>query len=107
MFPNAFDPIKSNFESLSKAKSKCMNPFWKEVYSALLDCRLNGLLNHPDEKGMFPLTVNPTSPITRFLLGKNGPYIKTLMQSSITMVTLENSVTWIVSENPSNMSRVS
>ena len=49
VFPNAFDPTRSNFESLSKAKSKCMNPFWKEVYSASLDCRLNVLLNHPAE----------------------------------------------------------
>ena len=59
VFPNAFDPIRSNFESLSKAKSKCMNPFWKEVYSALLDCRLKVLLNHPDEYRYVPINGEP------------------------------------------------
>ena len=35
-FPNAFDPNKSNFESLIKAKAKYNYPFWKEVYSSLI-----------------------------------------------------------------------
>ena len=30
VFPNAFDPIKSNFESLTKAKDKCLNPFGRK-----------------------------------------------------------------------------
>ena len=38
VYPHAFDPYKSNFESLSKAKSICKNPFWKDVYSLLIDC---------------------------------------------------------------------
>ena len=59
MFPNAFDPIKSNFESLTKAKVKCMNPFWKEVYSALLECRLNVLLDHPHEYRHVPINGEP------------------------------------------------
>ena len=59
VFPNAFDPIKSNFESLSNAKSKCMNPFWKEIYSALLECRLNVLLNHPYEYRYVPINGEP------------------------------------------------
>ena len=29
VFPYAFDPSKSNFETLNKAKSKCKNLFWK------------------------------------------------------------------------------
>ena len=28
--PHAFDPVKSNFDSLNKAKAICTNPFWKE-----------------------------------------------------------------------------
>ena len=49
VYPHAFDPYKSDFESLSKAKSICKNPFWKDVYSSLIDCRLNILLDFPDE----------------------------------------------------------
>ena len=30
--PFAFDPIKSNYDSLSKARSKCKNPFWKDAF---------------------------------------------------------------------------
>ena len=45
VYPNVFDPQKSNFESLTNAKSKCVNPFWKEVYSSMIECRLNVLLN--------------------------------------------------------------
>merc|ERR1712082_297033 len=40
VFPYAFDPTKSNFETLNKAKAKCKNPFWKEIYSSLIECRL-------------------------------------------------------------------
>ena len=59
VFPNAFDPIKSNFESLTKAKVKCMNPFWKEVYSALLECWLNVLLDHPHVYRHVPINGEP------------------------------------------------
>ena len=27
----AFDPVKSNHDSLMRAKSKCKNPLWKEM----------------------------------------------------------------------------
>ena len=50
-----FDPQKSNFESLTNAKSKCSNPFWKEVFSLLIECRLNVLLNHPAEYRHIPV----------------------------------------------------
>ena len=59
VYPNAFDPQKSNFESLTKAKSKCSNPFWKEVYSSLIECRLNVLLNHPAEYRHIPINGEP------------------------------------------------
>ena len=47
--PFAFDPVKSNHDSLMKAKSKCKNPFWKEMYASLITCRLNVLLDFPQE----------------------------------------------------------
>ena len=56
---DAFDPQKSNFESLTKAKSKCSNPFWKEVYSSLIECRLNVLLNYPAEYRHIPINGEP------------------------------------------------
>ena len=49
VFPYAFDPEKSNYDALTKAKAKCMNPFWKEIYASLLECRLNVLLDFPKE----------------------------------------------------------
>ena len=58
VYPNAFDPQKSNFESLIKAKSKCSNPFWKEVYTLLIEYRLNVLLNHPAEYRYIPIKSN-------------------------------------------------
>ena len=67
MFPNAFDPIKSNFESLTKAKAKCKNPFWKEIYSSLIDCRLNVLLDHPAEYKYIPINGEP------FITGNSIP----------------------------------
>merc|ERR1712121_216340 len=59
VFPYVFNPYKSNFESLSKAKSKCRNPFWKEVYSLLIGCRLNILLDFPDEYKYIPINGEP------------------------------------------------
>ena len=60
VYPNAFDPNKSNFESLNKAKVKCSNPFWKEVYSSLIECRLNVLLDHPSEYRYIPINGEPS-----------------------------------------------
>ena len=57
--PDAFDPVKSNFESLTRARSKCMNLFWKEAYSSLLECRLNILLDHPQEYRYIPINGEP------------------------------------------------
>ena len=57
--PHFFDPFKSNFEALSKAKAKCRNPFWKEVYTSLIDCRLNVLLDHPEEYRYIPIGGEP------------------------------------------------
>ena len=65
--PAAFDPIKSNFESLNKAKVKCKNPFWKEIYSSLIDCRLNILLDYPDEYKYIPINGEP------FITGNSIP----------------------------------
>ena len=59
VFPNAFDSLKSNFESLTKAKAKGMTPFWKEIYSSLLECRLNVLLDHPQEYRYVPINGEP------------------------------------------------
>ena len=59
VFPNAFDPHKSNFESLSKAKLSCRNPFWKDVYSSIIDCRLNVLFDFPDEYKFIPINGEP------------------------------------------------
>ena len=59
VFPDVFDPHRSNFESLSNAKSKCSNPFWKEVYSSLIECRTNVLLNHPAEYRHIPINGEP------------------------------------------------
>ena len=36
--PYSFDPVKSNFDLLNKAKTKCKNPFWKELYLSLITC---------------------------------------------------------------------
>merc|ERR1711867_381349 len=55
VYPHAFDPHKSNFESLSKAKLICKYPFWKDVYSSLIDCRLNILLDFPNEYKHIPI----------------------------------------------------
>ena len=47
--PYALDPAKSNFDSLNKARTKCKNPFWKELYSSLINCRLNVLQDFHEE----------------------------------------------------------
>ena len=57
--PGAFNPCKSNFESIINAKSKCTNLFWKEVYTSLLECRLNILLSHPQEYRYIPINGEP------------------------------------------------
>ena len=67
LFPYAFDPIKSNFESLNKAKAKCRNPFLKEIYCSLIDCRLNILLDYPDEYKYIPINGEP------FITGNSIP----------------------------------
>ena len=59
VFPNAFDPHKYNFETLSKAKLSCRNPFWKDVYSSILECRLNVLIDFPDEYKFIPINGEP------------------------------------------------
>ena len=57
--PCSFDPCKSNFESITNAKRKSTNLFWKEVYSSLLECRLNILLSHPQEYKYIPINGEP------------------------------------------------
>ena len=70
VFPNAFDPVKSNFESLTKAKTKCTNPFWKEIYSSLLECRLNVLLDYPQEYRYVPINCKPHITNDGILIGQ-------------------------------------
>ena len=38
---------------------KCMNPFWKEIYTSLLECRLNVLLDFPQEYRYVPINGEP------------------------------------------------
>ena len=57
--PFSFDPVKSNHDSLVKAKSKCKNPFWKEMYASLTTCRLNVLLDFPQEYRFIPINGEP------------------------------------------------
>ena len=57
--PHAFDPIKSNFDSLNKAKVICTNPFWKELYSSLITCRLNILQDYPEVYKHIPINGEP------------------------------------------------
>ena len=59
VFPYAFDPVKSNYETLTKAKVKCMNPFWKDIYASLMACRLNVLLDFPQEYRYIPINGEP------------------------------------------------
>ena len=55
----AFDPVKSNFDLLNKAKTKCKNPFWKELYSSLITCQLNVLHDFPEEYRYIPINGEP------------------------------------------------
>ena len=57
--PYVFNPVSSNHDSLEKAKSKCQNPFWKEMYSTLVTCRLNVLLESPQEYRYVPINGEP------------------------------------------------
>ena len=57
--PHAFYQIKSNFDSLNKAKAICTNPFWKELYSSLITCRLNILQDYPEEYRYIPINGEP------------------------------------------------
>ena len=57
--PCSFDPCKANFVSISKAKKKTTNLFWKDVYGSLLDCRLNILVNYPQEYRYIPINGEP------------------------------------------------
>ena len=57
--PCYFDPCKSNFVSISNAKRKSTNLFWKDVYGSLLDCRLNILVNYPQEYRYIPINGEP------------------------------------------------
>ena len=57
--PFAFDPVKSNFDLLNKAKTKCKNPFWKELYSSLITCPLNVLQDFPEEYRYIPINGEP------------------------------------------------
>ena len=78
MFPNAYDPIKSNFESLTEAKTKCMNPFWKEVYTSLFECRLNVLLGHAHEYRHVPINGEPQITNNRIPIREESANHKTL-----------------------------
>ena len=58
MFSDAFHPIRANFDSVSRAKTKCKN-LWKEIYSSLIECRINVLLDHPYEYRHVPINGEP------------------------------------------------
>ena len=36
--PYAFNPAKSNYDSLEKARVNCKNLFWKEIYATIITC---------------------------------------------------------------------
>merc|ERR1711895_124381 len=57
--PFSFDPCKANFETIINAKRKTTNLFWKDVYGSLLDCRLNILVNYPQEYRYIPINGEP------------------------------------------------
>ena len=78
VFPFAFDPAKSNHESLTKAKVKCMNPFWKEIYASLISCRLNVLLDFPQEYRYIPINGEPQITDNGVLVGKDWSTYKNL-----------------------------
>ena len=59
-----FDPIRSNMESLEKAKVKATNNVWRDIYCTLLRCRQNLLLVNPEEYVTFPMNGEPKLPIT-------------------------------------------
>ena len=78
VYPNTFDPHKYNFESLSKAKTKCSNPFWKEVYSLLIEFRLNVLLNYPSENRYIPINGEPSITCNNIPVGQEWALTKCL-----------------------------
>ena len=57
--PFSFDPCKSNYDSLMNAKNRVTNLFWRDVYESLLECRLNILLEHPQEFRYIPINGEP------------------------------------------------
>ena len=58
--PFSFNPCKSNFDTLTNAKTKVTNLFWREVYGSLLECRMNVLLGHPQEYKYIPINGEPS-----------------------------------------------
>ena len=64
--PFSFDPGKSNFVSLSKARNKTTNYFWKDVYSSLIECRMNVLLSCPQEFRYIPINGEPLISSNKF-----------------------------------------
>ena len=54
-----FDPVRSNMKSLEKAKAQISNPDWRDIYQALMKCRLNILLITPEEYVTFQVNGEP------------------------------------------------
>ena len=57
--PNSVDPITSNFDCLTKARTVCKNQFWKDVYASLSTCRINILSKYSAEFITVPINFEP------------------------------------------------
>ena len=64
--PFSFNPRRSNFVTLSRARNKTSNHFWKDVYSSLIECRMNVLLSSPQEFRYIPINGEPLISSNKF-----------------------------------------
>ena len=78
IFPNALNPVSSNFESLNKAKDLYKKQFGRKVYTSLVTCRLNVLCDSPDEFIFIPTNGEPLTNKNKVSIQQNWSKINNI-----------------------------
>ena len=88
-----FCPVSSNMEDLVKDKARIKNPVWRDIYYALLKCRINYVTLHPVEILTIPNNKEPD--LTSNFAGiqqdwSNGIMLHQVLDNDGNLCTLDN-----------------
>ena len=91
-----FCPVSSNMEDLTKAKTRIKNPIWRDIYCALLKCRISYVTLNPEET--LTIHINKEPDLTSNFTGiqqdrSNGIMLHQVLNNEGNLCTRDNLTT--------------